>query len=246
MFTNKAMNLFLIFSSLASPSKGQQYLRRTQQQQICTPVNDVQSLSCDTSLFILLEVDNSNNSNFDEDDIVQVFTSTYNSMIKCSQHEARRKMNEAISIPVKQAKEQEDDTFQLDPSIKKILLEIDMSCNSCSDDYWQVFNGTQVNLDSNGLSTHVDNACECNGPNTLDFVSAFQDNIEGNSNTNNTVTIVNATQIPLLYPNDDDNRCNVQSETTFGYQGVCPGSNDDEFSCMLTTTNEPTSSPTPE
>ena len=96
-----------------------------------------------------------------------------------------------VSISVKQTKEQEDDTYQVDPLIKKILLEIDILCSSCSDNYWQVFNGTQVGLDSNWLSTHVNNSCEYNRPNTPAFVLAFQDNIEGNSNINNTVTIVN-------------------------------------------------------
>jgi hypothetical protein len=150
-FQNKAVDLLLIGFALP-PTNGynlrraKQQQQQQQQQQTCVPANDVESTlaqSSTNSLFVMLEV-NDPEVNLDEDVITQQFTGTYNSMVECTQNGARRAINQSILMA--SALEQEDNGARTDNngSTTSMLLEIDMSCNSCGNNYWQIFNALML------------------------------------------------------------------------------------------------------
>ena len=95
-------------------------------------------------------------------------------------------------------------------STTSILLEIDMSCNSCVKDHWQIFDGTDIELEDDNInnkdSDNTDSNCfACNGTEMKDFISTLQSNVVGDNKNSNSVgaaPIVKATKIPFLYPNE--------------------------------------------
>jgi len=212
--------------SILAPVASSFQLRRRNQQQ-CDPFQP-DDLPCVDSLFVLLELKENSD---DYSNLEQAFMKTYNNAVSCSQTGADRSINSVTVLD--DAKLEQNDQF----NGTSLLLEIDLSCNSCGQDYWQIFEGTQVGLDSKPSAPEDSNTCYCEGPSASDFVGALQDAISNE--------VVSASQIPLLYPESDDNCNDPESQTTFGEYGVCPGTNDDGFSCMFTEgTSSPTESPT--
>lgn len=244
---NKVLN-FLVAGSILSPVASSYQLRRRANQQQCAPVQR-DTDSCMDSLFVLLELEEKYDAHSGSiySDIEQSFQDTYNSVTDCTQNGADRSINSVTVLDHALLKQYDDDDDFPKINGTGLLFEIDLSCNSCGQDYWQVFEGTEVGLVDAPSPPGDSNTCSCEGPKTPDFVGALQDTINKLASSNGeTITVVNATQIPLLYPEDDDYCKDPASQTTFGYYGVCPGNKDNEFSCMYTeeSTESPTESPT--
>merc|ERR1712161_27738 len=102
-----------------------------------------------------------------------------------------------------------------------------MKCNSCGNGIFQLFNNTER------LTSERDspNQCSCAGPNITNFLLLFQRSFDkellfGRSSD---VTILNATQVPLLYPDE----CVTAFSTLYNYSGVCPSRNYCKFDFLF-------------
>jgi len=116
-----------------------------------------------------------------------------------------------------------------------VLIEIqDFYCNACGVSDLKLFHD---NSDPVGADNIEDpNVCDCRGPTSRDFVAALIENL-GLTN------LKNATQVPLLHPED----CNAFALTTFSSAGVCPGRRNPQFDFFTPyPSSEPTFSPTTE
>jgi len=132
------------------------------------------------------------------------------------------------------------------------LIELTMSCNSCGNKGpWQLFEGTRVGVpDAVSLSTTLDeNECVCGGPVYTDFFDNFKQLIAKNKSN---ISVLNATQIPLLVSSDgtyNEELCSNTEEysTTYSYDGVCPARPTESPSAspsVSPTTVSPSDSPT--
>ena len=257
-------NLFLL-SSIAIASVDAHYLRRAVEQQQCNPVptfddSDDSPTTCVDSLFVLLDVQQEGSKTMmNDNDIQTAFMETYNQNVDCQQYGADRAI-QSVEVLNNAVEDEENLSYNDNVSTNntRFLLEISLKCNSCVHDMPQLFDGTHVGLPNDDDHPPIDaNTCDCDGPNTNNFMESLEDNFNQNYNA----SVVNVTQIPLLYPDDDDDDdhhhhagvdgCDAKSQTTYGNQGVCPGTKDDNFLCMFTqaptyapTTMEPTFNPT--
>merc|ERR1712166_1609342 len=108
--------------------------------------------------------------------------------------------------------------------------------------------------DAVSLSTNLDkNECVCGGPIYTDFFDNFKQLIAENKSN---ISVLNATQIPLLVSSDgtyNEELCSNTEEysTTYSYDGVCPARPTESPSISPSisptdspTTTSPTDSPT--
>jgi hypothetical protein len=82
---------------------------------------------------VIVEV-NDPDVNLDEDVIAQQFTDTYKCIVQCTQNVARRVINQSILMTPTLEQEDNDARTATISSTKSMLLEIDMSCNSCGNE----------------------------------------------------------------------------------------------------------------
>lgn len=216
----------------------------------CAPIEDTDP-QYNTKAFVLLKMNGSPTAPTPTKDdataISRSFSNTYDSMVSCSQKGALREAKTAYLLT--DAIERHEPDFDVDfpRGYFTWLLEVDLRCNACGDEDWQLFNDTSTNHHHRPSPS---NTCICPGPNQTDFLQAFQQAFLEVSLFNElsvwNASIVNATQIPLLYPYE----CDSSRDTTYNYDGVCPGHSERQFDFLFSEapsqspTDSPTDSPT--
>lgn len=242
-FTNKnnLLSLFLL-GSLFVPAFSQvdkkqnlNLRRKTQSQLPCSPFVGQRSVQ-DRFTFLLLEFEKLNlNTEYAPYINGTAFTEAYNSITPCSQIGAYRFVEGAAefhdgSALAARAEYRDADGSAAFTGTHHALLQFEnFYCNSCGEEDFKVF------FDESGLVGEADIAgdvCDCRGPTVDELVGAV-----------GLPDLVNATQIPLLSPED----CVQTSRTTYSYEGVCPGLLNPAFLFFSTSPSEvPTETPTKE